>query len=314
MKHRILTLVLATAVLAPAPALAQAQATTLLESAALQQTTADTAAGRRSARSLDGPVLLGEDILMPAEHPRRWTVVPSFSWSFFNKGRDSWQEEDVQIFFQPYKTLLLGAEIDLMQRPPAGNDIMYSAMASWYPWKYLELHSKLSFTPNPKFSPDQIYEGGFEYMVHPRALLLFDFQQLNFSSQGSLRDNSISQIKPGLSVWLTEKSFITLRYARGWAFNSLDYNYYSGTLNIGDLPGNGRLTLGFAYGTDPDLDFGTDQTSLSNAYVYTLFYTHPLTDYLSVFGGVEYVYRLKQDSNEELYQQLTPTIGLAWKF
>jgi hypothetical protein len=29
---------------------------------------------------------------------------------------------------------------------------------------------------------------------------------------------------------------------------------------------------------------------------------------------VQYVYRLKQDNNDELYQQLTPTLGLIWTF
>jgi len=33
-----------------------------------------------------------------------------------------------------------------------------------------------------------------------------------------------------------------------------------------------------------------------------------------VFGGVQYVYRLQEDSNDELYQQLTPTLGLIWTF
>jgi hypothetical protein len=80
------------------------------------------------------------------------------------------------------------------------------------------------------------------------------------------------------------------------------------------LPGGGRLTVGFAYGTDPDLDFGTNETGLSPAYTYSLFYRQPITKDLSVFGGVQYVYRLKQDSNDELYQQLTPTLGLIWTF
>lgn len=275
---------------------AQAEATTIQEEAALQ-------------RRLVEPVELIE-----AEPFKRWILVPSFSWSFFNKGRESWQQEDIQLMYRVTRTFLIGAEIDLMQRPPAGHDIMYSAFASWYPWKFLEVHAKLSFTPDPDFSPDQIYAGGFEWQVMPRLTVLLDYQQFNFVGQGPLGPGSIEQVRPGLTLWYNDDIFFTLRYARGWAFNDFGYNYYSGTLNWGNLPGGGRLTVGFAYGTDPDLDFGTNATGLSPAYTYSLFYRQPITKDLSVFGGVQYVYRLKQDGNEELYQQLTPTLGLIWAF
>jgi YaiO family outer membrane protein len=275
---------------------AQAEATAIQEQAALQ-------------RRLVEPVEVIE-----AEELKRWILVPSFSWSFFNKGRESWTQEDIQLMYRVTKTFLIGAEINLMQRPPAGDDIMYSAFVSWYPWKFLEVHSKLSFTPDPDFSPDQIYAGGFEWQVMPRLTLLFDYQQFNFATQGPIGPGSIEQLKPGLTLWYNDDIFLTFRYARGWAFNDFGYNYYSGTLNWGNLPGGGRLTVGFAYGTDPDLDFGTNETGLSPAYTYSLFYRQPITKDLSVFGGVQYVYRLKQDSNEELYQQLTPTLGLIWAF
>ena len=294
MKKLVVLCILA-AMLAP-QANAQATATTIQQRNALQ-------------RRLVEPVPVVE-----TEAFKRWILVPSFSWSFFNKGRPSWQEEDIQLMYRVTRNLVVGAEIDLMQRPPAGNDIMYSGFVSWYPWKFLEVHSKLSFTPDPDFSPDQVYGGGFEWQVHKRITLLLDYQQFNFSGLGPVGPGSIEQIRPGLTLWYNDDIFITFRYARGYAFNDFAYNYYSGTLNWGNLPGGGRITLGFAYGTDPDLDFGTGDTGLSPAYTYSLFYRQPITDDLSVFGGVQYVYRLKQDSNDELYQQLTPTIGLIWKF
>lgn len=275
---------------------AQAVATTIQERNALQ-------------RRLVEPVPIAQ-----TEPFKRWILVPSFGWSFFNKGRQSWQEEDIQLMYRVSRTLLVGGEIDLMQRPPAGNDIMYSGFVSWYPWKFLEIHSKLSFTPDPDFSPDQIYAGGFEWQVQKHITLLLDYQQFNFSGQGPVGPGSIEQVRPGITLWYNDDIFLTFRYVRGYAFNEFGYNYYSGTLNWGNLPGGGRITLGFAYGTDPDLDFGTNETSLSPAYTYSVFYRQPITKDLSVFGGVQYVYRLKQNSNEELYQQLTPTLGLIWAF
>lgn len=295
----------------------QAIATTTVEEAALEQQTEQRALDRtprkRSASLLRNEVFVEEEDLKKAEDMRRWTLVPSFNMSFFNKGRDTWYEEDVQLFYQVNKSLLIGGEIDIMTRPP-DTDILYSGMVSWYPWRFLEVHGKGSFAAQPRFAPNMIWQGGLEYMLHWRVGLLFDYQFLYFAQGGYVSDNSISQIKPGISLWITEKTFLTFRYARGWAYGTQTYNYYSGALNIGDMPGGGRLTLGFAYGTDPDLDYQTDRASLSNAYIYTLFYTQPITRDVSLFGGVQYVYRLKETDNSELYQQLTPTLGAVWKF
>jgi len=76
------------------------------------------------------------------------------------------------------------------------------------------------------------------------------------------------------------------------------------------------LSLAFAYGTDPDSEAGSGGnfvTSLSPAYTYSLFFTQPVTKDLNFIAGVQYVYRLSK-KGDELYQQLTPTVGLAWKF
>jgi hypothetical protein len=85
-------------------------------------------------------------------------------------------------------------------------------------------------------------------------------------------------------------------------------------VTLGDMPCNGQLTLGFAYGTDPDLDLGSGVTALSDAYLFSIFYKQPINPDLSIFAGLEYVYRMRSDTNGELYQKLTPTIGLSWKF
>jgi hypothetical protein len=256
----------------------------------------------------------GMEVAEPELPYKRWTLVPLYTFTAFNDGRDPWQQEYVELLFQPYRYLILGAAIDIRQRPPSGTDILYSALGSWYPTKYLELHGRLTFCAEPNFSPNQIYEGGFEYQIAPRLLLLFDYAQYNFSSVDPLGPGSIEQIKPGFSWWFTDDIFLTFRYAHGWAFNEDNYNYYSGTLNFWNMPGGGRLSVGLAYGTDPDLDFGTGEKSLSNAWIGSLFYQQPITEDLSVIAGVQYVYRLREDNAGELYQQWSPTVGLSWKF
>jgi hypothetical protein len=262
----------------------------------------------RSAKPSKGkntvePELTAED---PYKH---WLVIPSYSYSFFNEGRQGWQEEDVQLFYRVNRKFTIGGEVDILQRPPSGTNIYYSAIASYYLWKYLEVHGKISICPAPTFAATQIYSGGFIYQAAPRLGVLFDYQHYNFI-QGP-----IDQVNPGLVYNFNDENSIAVRYVRGWAFYNLDYNYYSAALNLG-LPGKRRLSLAFAYGTDPDAEVGANGnnvTSLSPAYTYSVFFTQPVTRDLNLFAGVQYCYRLTQDYSP-LYQQLTPSVGLALKF
>ena len=245
------------------------------------------------------------------ERFRHWVVVPMYSYLFFENSRRSWQEGDIQLLYQFNRKLMLGAEIDIMQRPPSGTDTYYSALASYFPFpaKHLELHGKITISPDPIFAAKQIYGGGLEYQIMPRLGLLLDYQRYDFI-QGS-----IDQIKPGLTIGITDGTSVTLRYVRGWAFSSLQYNYYSAALNLG-LAGHRRLSPAVSYGTDPNSEIGSGGsplTSLSPAYTYSVFYREPFTRDLSLFIGVQYLDRLTQNGNP-LYKQLTPTIGSAWKF
>jgi hypothetical protein len=85
-------------------------------------------------------------------------------------------------------------------------------------------------------------------------------------------------------------------------------------MNFWNMPGGGRLTVGLAYGTDPDLDFGTGDTSLSNAWIGSLFYRQPITESFALVAGLQYVYRLQENNAGQLYQQWAPTIGAVWTF
>jgi hypothetical protein len=244
------------------------------------------------------------------ENFKRWTFTPYYDYSFFNKGRQGWQEEFAQLLYQVNRRLTIGAEIDILQRPPSGTNIYYSALASYYLTKYLEVHGKISICPDPTFAATQMYTGGFIYQAAPHLGLLLDYQRYNFI-QGP-----IDQINPGLVYNFSDETWISARYVRGWAFYDLQYNYYSTAFNLG-LPGKRRLTLAFAYGTDPDAQIGANGdnvTTLSPAYTYSVFFTQPLTRDLNLFSGVQYVYRLKSYGGSELYQQLTPTIGCSMKF
>ena len=233
----------------------------------------------------DGKKVMKSEIeeVEPFHH---WTFSPYYDYSFFNHGRQGWQEEDATLVYQFDKRFALGGEIDIMQRPPSGTDTYYSALASYYLWKWLEVHGKISICPDPTFAALQIYQGGFIYQASPRVGLLLDYQHYNFI-QGP-----IDQINPGLIYNFTDQTSLAVRYVRGWAYNTLEYNYYSTAFNLG-LPGNRKLTMAFSYGTDPDSEIGANNstvTSLSPAYTYSLFFTQPITRDLSLFTGVQYCY------------------------
>lgn len=240
---------------------------------------------------------------------RHWMFTPYYDYSFFNKGRQGWQEEYAQLVYRANERFLMGAEVDVLERPPSGTNVYYSALASYYFWKWLETHAKVSICPSPTFAATQIYSGGVICQALPRLGVLLDYQRYNFI-QGP-----IDQINPGLAYNFTDDTALVLRYVRGWAFYDLDYNYYSAALNLG-LPGKRKLTLAFAYGTDPDSEIGANGssvTSLSPAYTYSAFLNQPITRDISLFTGVQYIYRLKE-SGGQLYQQLTPTVGCSLSF
>ena len=246
----------------------------------------------------------------------QWTLVPTYSWSFFNKGRDSWQKEGLDLYYYLEKEkIILGTSIEMMHRPPNGSDIMYGFNASWYALENLELSGGVSLTQDADFLPSERYSLGLQYRINQQLGLLFDVEQLNFGSYApEWEDDGITQIKPGISYWFTDNTYMTFRYTHGWVHDQADIDCYSAKVNFGDLPRDGQLSIGVTYGTDPDLEFGTNGTTLSDAYTFSIFYKEPIKPNLTIFAGLEYVYRFQANSDRELYQMWIPTIGLSWKF
>ena len=274
--------------------------------------TAQSSSAQRPAAGIRKQHTGGKNVAepVPEERFRRWVLTPYYSYSYFNHGRQPWQEEYAQILYRVNKRLILGAEVDVMERPPSGTNTYYSALFSWYLLKTLELHGKISICPAPTFAATQIYSGGAAWQALPRLGILLDYQHYNFIW------GPIDQINPGLVWSFNDKTWLTARYVRGWAFYNLQFNYYSTALNL-SLPGNRRLTMAFAYGTDPDAQIGADgttNTNLSPAYTYSVFLTQPLTRDLNLFAGIQYCYRLTQYGGGELYEQITPTLGCSLQF
>lgn len=242
----------------------------------------------------------GIEQMAPAPAEEKWTLVSLFSFSSLS-GRPSWEEYDTQLFYKISPTLTAGSEVDVRNRPPAGTDTLLSGMISYYPWKPLEVHAKITVTPNPSFSPAQIYQAGFELRPVSRVSLLFDYQHYNFST------GAIDQVKPGLTFWFSDETFFTASYAYGWAFGSTRYDGVGGRLNLG-LPGKRSLILGFWHGTDPEQDVGVPHTIITTGNTYSLFFKQPLRRNLDLIVGVEYENRFHS------YNRTTGTVGFSLKF
>jgi YaiO family outer membrane protein len=247
--------------------------------------------------------------LTPAQKLEQWALAPSYSYSFFDGGREGWQEQDTQLYYQLNRQWSLGLEIDYRDRPPTGSDVAYGGFASYSPSDKLELHAKLMGSFDPTFTANEAYSAGFQYQVIPHLALLLDYRGWNFNGQ------LINQGQPGVLIGINDAASLTLEYAHGWAFSTFEYNYYIAIFNY-EFPSKQRLTLAFDYGTDPDYEIGASGTtafSLSPAYTGTIFFRQPLGKDLDLYTGFEYDYRLNQNGHK-LYQEYTPTISVAWKF
>jgi len=230
----------------------------------------------------------------------KWILIPMFSFSSLT-GRPSWQEYDTQLFYKVRPDLTIGGEVDVRNRPPAGTDTLYSAMVSYYPWKPLEVHAEITLGPNVSFSPEQIYQIGFEVRPISKVSFLLDYQHYNY------RTGSIDQIKPGITYWFTEETFLTARFAQGRAFGDTSYNGFGGRFNLG-LPGKRRLILGYWHGADPERDIGAPDTTIIKGDAYSVFFQQPLRQNIDLIVGVEY------EHHPHLYNRTTGTVGLSIKF
>jgi len=247
--------------------------------------------------------------LTPAQKLQQWTLAPSYSYSFFDGGRQSWQEQDTQLYYQLNRQWSLGLEIDYKDRPPVGSDVSYGTFASYSPTNKLEVHAKFMGCFDPSVAANEAYSTGGQYQLIPELALLLDSRGWNYHGQ------LINQAQPAVLIGIADDLSLKLTYAHGWAFSNSQYNFYCAQLDY-ELPEGRRLTFAFDYGTDPDYEIGSTgftTLSLTPAYTGTIFFRQPLYKDLNLYAGFQYDYRLNQ-SGQKLYQQYTPTLGLAWKF
>jgi YaiO family outer membrane protein len=236
----------------------------------------------------------------------RWTFVPMFSYSALSGGRQSWQEYDAQLYYKASAKLTLGGEVDVRSRRPAGTDTLLSALVFYTPWPQLELHGQITLAPEASFSAHQMYLIGFE--AHPilkgpfaRVSFPFDYQRWNYT------DGSVDQIKPGITFWFTDDTFLSARIAHGWAYGDTEYTGFGGRFNLG-LPGKRKLMLGYWHGVDPERDISTPKTINLPGDTYSLYLQQPIRRNCDLIVGIEH------ERHPRHYFRTTGALGVVLKF
>jgi YaiO family outer membrane protein len=237
-----------------------------------------------------------------APAPEPWTLTTLYSHSWLSGGRPDWDTVDVRLLDQATPQLGLGVFVDAQRRPP-DTDVGYGGSFSWLPIRTLEWRGAAMDVPGASFLPEQTYATGLEWRASALISLALDYRHQSFS------EGPINQVTPAVTVWLSDDdaTSLTVRYSRGRAFAAQDYDAYAIVFNAG-MPGDGRLTLAFAHGTDPEKDPGIPGVILTTATSYYAYYRLPLRHGFDLIVGAEY------EDRPGIYTRTTGTVGLNAKF
>ena len=158
------------------------------------------------------------------------------------------------------------------------------------------------FVPGADFLARQTYGTGLEWRATPLLSIAGDYKWQNFS------EGPIDQISPAFTLWFdNDRTWFTARYSYGRAYNEQDFHSYSVRLVVG-MPDDGRLTIAYAHGADPEKDPGVPGVLLTNATNYAAYYRLKLGRGLALILGAEY------EDRPGYYTKTTASVGLDAAF
>lgn len=231
----------------------------------------------------------------------RWTFTPIYTYGDIRDRSGSWNELELDLAYKASDRVVLGANALHRARGPY-DDTLYTASISTYPSDALEWHASVTYTPDADFSPERRLATGVEWRTSPWVSLLLDYRHQEFA-WGNARD-----WRPGAIVWLSDDNWLTVRYTTGRGFGT-DYDGYSLRYDH-RFAGNQRLSLGYAHGTDPEIDptLPFPEAFLTEADYYTAFYRFPLRTGTDLILGLEY------EDRAPYYRRTAATVGISMKF
>jgi YaiO family outer membrane protein len=236
----------------------------------------------------------------PADATGHWVVTPTLSASHLDNGRDAWRGAELDVLYKASPSLRFGGDLEQRQRG-AVSDTLWTASVSANPSRAWEWHAAVSVAPAADFSAQRAVFVGTEWRAARALSLLLDFRQLHFNA------GSVHEIRPGMIVWFGDETWVTLRYADGKAFGTTRYQSHSLRLDH-VFAGQGRLTLVYAHGADPERDPQLPGVLLTTADLYAATWRIPLNRTLALVVGADY------EDRKPYYTRTGALLGVAMAF
>lgn len=229
-----------------------------------------------------------------------WAVTPTLSASHLDSGRDDWRGAELDVLYKASPTLRFGGDLERRQRG-ALTDTQWTASVSANPSRAWEWHAALSAAPGADFTAQRGVSGGAEWRVSRTLSLLLDYRQLRFNT------GSVHEVRPGVILWFGDTTWMTLRYADGKAFGTTSYQ--SRSLRLDHVfAGQGRLTLVYAHGADPERDPQLPGVLLTTADLYAATWRIPLNRTLALVVGADH------EDRKPYYTRTGALLGVAVAF
>jgi len=230
-----------------------------------------------------------------------WRASGVYSHSALSAGRPDWDQAALRIQRALAPGFFLAGFTDAQRRPPE-TDTGYGADFSWYPTRTLEWRGAAMFVPGADFLARQTYGTGLEWRATPLLSIAADYKRQNFS------DGPVDQISPAFMLWFdNDQTWLVARYSYGRAFHEQDFHSFSARLVAG-MPDDGRLTIVYAHGADPEKDPGVPGVLLTNATTYAAYYRLKLRGSFALILGAEY------EDRPGFYTRTTASLGFDAAF
>ncbi len=232
--------------------------------------------------------------------PDHWVVAPTLSASHLDNGRDDWRGAELDVLYKASPTLRFDGDLEHRQRG-ALSDTLGTVSVSANPSRAWEWHAAVSLAPGADFSARRGLSAGTEWRVSRTLSLLLDYRQLRFNT------GSVREIRPGVIVWFGDTTWMTLRYADGKAFGITGFQ--SRSLRLDHVfAGQGRVTLVYAHGADPERDPQLPSVLLTTADLYAATWRIPINRTLALVVGADH------EDRKPYYTRTGALLGVAINF
>lgn len=230
----------------------------------------------------------------------RWTFTPIYTHSGLSGDRGDWNQLDLDLQYKATPRVLLGGNIDWRERWDI-EDTLYTGSISMQATDTLEWHAAATATSDADFSPERIYAAGVEWKPGERVALLLDYRRLEFA------DGNLREWRPGVTLWLSDRTWLTARYSDGDAYGTRGYHASSLRLDH-RFADRQQLSLSYARGVDPERDPLLAGVLLTEADYFSAYYRLPLRPAVDLILGAEY------EDRRHVYTRSGLSVGLVVRF